>query len=334
VTKRGRTYNRIYTDADWQQVNQENKDIMQDFIEEYKQRKMKESTIKQYQNDLRIVLIYILKKRNNKTITDLKKKDFRSFSIWLSDELKVSNARTNRLMSAVRSMLTYVEDDDEYDYDNNIAKKVHGLPKDPVRTNEDDFFLSFEQVMKLRKDLIKRDQLQDAVLLMLAFDSAGRRNELFQVKKDNLINSNKTNIVIGKRGKTFQLVYLNDTKELIKQYLEQRGEDDIESLWVRGEGDKKSEVTYNTLYERIVKMSDILSELEGKDIEFFPHSLRHSRCECLLQGLDPRLKDKDGKVRKYTLEDVAVFMHHSSTDVTKSYSKDHSEDVIDDMFNF
>lgn len=332
--KRGKVYNKIFNEEEWEQVNKENKMIMEDYLEEYRQRKIKPSTLKQYKNDLRIVFLYVLRELNNKSILDLKKKDFRRFNIWLQD-LSMSNARVNRIMSAMRSMLSYVEDDDEYEYDNNIARKVHGLPKEPVRTNEDNFFLTFEQIIKLKNELIKRNELQLAVLLMLSFDSGARRNEVFQVKKEGLLEGNKTNIVVGKRGKTFPLVYLDDTKELIKKYLEQRGKDEIESLWIHINKDgTKTAVTYQTLYDRVIKMSEILSEIEEKEIQFFHHSLRHSRAEILLQGLDIRILDKDGQPKKFTLEQVQVVLHHSDPKTTQLYTKDHTEDMINDMFGF
>jgi site-specific recombinase XerD len=332
---RGRVYNNIFNEEDWKKVNPENKLMIDDFLEEYKQRKIKESTIKQYFNDLRIVMLYIFRKLENRSIIEINKKDFRRFSLYLSEELNVSNARANRLMSAVRSLLSYIEEDDDYEYEVNYAKKVKGLPKDPVRTNEDDFFLSFEQIMRLREELIQRDRLQDAVLLMVMFDSGGRRNEVYQVLKAGLLEGNRTNVVVGKRGKKFSLVYLDDTKELIKQYLEQRGVDNIESLWIIGSDNYKKPLSNsNVLYERVVSMSKLLSEMEGKEIAFFPHSLRHSRIECLLQGDDTRIIDENGKPKKFPLEVVQKFANHSDPKTTQGYSKDHSEEEVNGMFGF
>lgn len=332
--KRGRVYNQIFNKEDWEKVNTKNKLMIRDYLEEYEQRQRKPSTIKQYNNDLRIVMIYILKELDNAPITELNRKDFRRFSLYLTNTMKVSNARANRLMSAVRSMLTYIEDDDDYDYDNNVARRVAGLPKAPVRTEEGDFFLSYEQIMRLRAELIKRDRLQDAVLLMLSFDSGGRRNEIHQVVKDGLLDGNRTNIVIGKRGKEFSLVYLDDTRELIAQYLEQRGEDDIDSLWITGKGEGKRPVSYGALYDRMVSMSDILSEIEGETINFFNHSLRHSRVEILLQGLDERILDEKGEPIKFSLEQVQRLVNHSDPNTTQGYSKDHTDSIVDDMFGF
>lgn len=265
--KRGRVYNRIYTPELWEQVNKQNKDILNDFMAEYRQRKKSKGTIDGYFQDLRIVFIYILKNLDNRSILELRKKDFRNLSIWLSEDCEMSANRVNRIKSSVNSMLSFVEDDDEYDYDNNVAKKVRGLPRERVKDNDDDFFFTFDEFIKVRDILVERGRLQDAVLLSIGFDSAGRKNELFQIEKHGLTEGNKTNVVIGKRGKKFPLVYLDDTKKLIKQYLEERGEDDIPSLWIKGSGDKKSPITKDSLYDRIVSISKIFSEVRGEELE-------------------------------------------------------------------
>jgi integrase/recombinase XerD len=332
---RGKVYNKIFNKEDWELVNKDNKLIMNDYLEEYKQRKMKIKTIEQYHNDLRIVMIYILKELDNKSILTLTKKDFRRFNLWMQEK-NMSNARVNRMMSSVRSMLSYIEDDDEWDYDSNIAKKVKGLPKEAVRTDEGDFFLSFEQVMKVRQYLIEKEDWQTCALWMMFYDSGARRNEVHQVTKHNLSKGKKTNIVVGKRGKTFPLVYLKDTRDIIEKYLEERGEDDIDSLWISytGKYENKRAASYDSLYDRIVGLSKILSRLEDNEINFFCHSLRHTRAEHLLQGLDPRIIDKaTGLPKKFSLEEVQLFLHHSDPKTTQGYAKDHSEETIDNMFD-
>lgn len=330
---RGRIYNNFYTPELWEQVNKVNKRILDDFLAEYKQRKKSKGTISGYKNDLRIILIYILKELDNKCILDLKKKDFRGLSLYFTEECHMSAARTNRLKSAVNSMLTFCEEDDDYEYEINYAKKVRGIPKERVKDDEDDFFFTFDEFIKVRDILVGRRRLQDAVLWSLGFDSAARKNELFQVKKYGLLDGNKTNIVVGKRGKKFPLVYLDDTKELIRQYLQERGDDDIESLWIKGSGDHKAPLAdSNALYDRICSISKILSDVRGEECHIFTHTMRHSRLECLSQGTDTRLLDENGNPRKYPLEQIQIFAHHSDVSTTQGYLKDHSEDTINSMF--
>ena len=120
---------------------------------------------------------------------------------------------------------------------------------------------------------------------------------------------------------------------MIGKYLEWRGDDNIDSLWIKGAGDHKEAVSDpNILYDRIISISKILTEVRGEECNIFPHSMRHSRLECLIQGDDDRLKDEDGNNRKYTLEQVQVFAHHENLDTTRSYLKNHSEDTINEMF--
>lgn len=332
---RGKIYNKFYTDELWEKVNKENKLILDDFLAEYRQRKMKPGTISGYRNDLRIVLIYILTELNNKCILDLKKKDFRGLSLFFTENCGMSPARTNRLKSALNSMLTFCEEDDDYEYEINYAKKVKGVPRERVKDDEDDFFFTFDEFIKVRDILVERGKLQYAVLWSLGFDSAGRKNELFQVEKHGLLDGNKTNIVVGKRGKKFPLVYLDDTKELIRKYLEERGEDDIDSLWIKGSGNNKMPLSNsNALYDRMCYISDILSEIRGEKCNIFTHTMRHSRLECLSQGTDTRLLDKNGTPKKYPLEEIQIFAHHSDVSTTQTYLKDHSEETIDSMFGF
>ena len=331
---RGRIYNNFYTPELWEQVNKKNKRILDDFIAEYKQRKMSKGTIAGYRNDLRIILIYILKELDNRCILELNKKDFRGLSLYFTEECNMSAARTNRLKSAVNSMLTFCEEDDDYDYEINYAKKVKGIPKNRVKDDDDDFFFTFDEFIKVRDILVEQEKWQLAVLWSLGFDSAGRKNELFQVTKHGLLDGNKTNVVIGKRGKKFQLVYLDDTKELIRKYLEWRGDDDIDSLWIKGSGDtKEAIIDSNVLYGRIVGISKILSDIRGEECNIFTHTMRHSRLECLSQGTDTRLLDENGEPRKYPLEQIQIFAHHSDVSTTQSYLKDHSDDTINMMFN-
>lgn len=331
---RGKIYNCFYTPERWEQVNKENKRILDDFLAEYKQRKKSKGTINGYFQDLRIILIYILLELDNKCVLELNKKHFRGMSLYFTEECGMSAARTNRLKSAINSLLTFCEEDDDYDYEINMAKKVKGIPREPVRDNEDNFFFTYDEFVKVRDILVERGKLQLAVLWSLGFDSAGRRNELLQVTKHGLLDGNKTNVVIGKRGKKFVLVYLDDTKELIRKYLEERGEDDIDSLWIRGSGNNKSAISSDAIYDRICSISRVLSEVRGEECNIFPHTMRHSRLECLAQGTDTRLLDEEGNPKKFPLEQIQVFAHHSDISTTQGYLKDHSDDTINSMFGF
>jgi hypothetical protein len=327
---RGRVYNYIYTKEDWEKVNPLNKEIMEDYKAELRQNQKSLGTIDQYYHDWRIVMLYIYRKLDNKYILELTKKDFRKYSLWITDELKVSNARHNRLMSALRSLLTYCEEDDDLDYDNNTARKVKGLKKDPVK---DIVFLSDEQIMKLKNELIRLQDYSKATLLMLAYDSSGRKNELFQVRKECFYdkNRNHTNIVIGKRAKKFPLLYFDSTKECAELYLNQRGEDDIKEMWITGKDENKKPITLGTIYDWFIEMNNILEKLEGKKFGFNVHSFRHTSLENYSTGEHYMCK-KLGKENGFLLDELQLIAHHESSEVTSSYLKDKKDERLQEMF--
>ena len=298
---------------------------------ELKQNKKSSGTISQYKSDIRILFMYIYKHLDNRSILELSKRDFRGYSLYLTEECKVSSARHNRLLSALRSFLTYCEEDDDIEYDNNVAKKVKGLSKEKVR---EIFFLTDEQIMKLKNKLIERKEYQKAALLMLAYDSAARRNELAGVKKQSFYDPsrNNTNKVVGKRRKIFSLVYFSGTKECVKLWLDQRGEDDIENLWIIGQGENKREADRDNLYEWFMYMRKLLSDIEGKDIDFNPHSIRHSCLQNLSDGTHYICRELNMNTG-FPIEKLKLIANHESIDTTQSYLKDTSEDELASMFN-
>ena len=329
MTGRQRVYNRSYSEEIWNQVNPLNKELMEDYKMELIQNQKAKGTIKGYWNDWQIIMIYIFKNLNNRYILELSKKDFRKFSLYLTEECQVSNARHNRLMSALRSLLNYCEEDDELEYDNNVARKVKGLKKDPVR---DIVFISNESIMKLKKELIKNEEYQKATLLMLAYDSAGRKNELYQVQKECFYdeNRNHTNIVVGKRGKKFPLLYFEGTKECVKLYLKQRGQDDVKEMWVTGKQNKEP-ISYTTIYAWFIEMNDLLEKIENKKYGFNVHSFRHSALENYSTGEHYMCKIL-GKEDGFLLEDLQLIAHHDSSEVTSSYLKDKKDERLQEMF--
>lgn len=324
-------YNSFFDAETWKLVNKENVELMEDFLLELKQNKKSIGTINQYKGDIRIAFLYIYKYLNNRNVLELNKKDFRNYSLYLSGECGLSSARHNRMLSALRSLLTFAESEDDYSYDNNVAKKVRGLGKDPVR---EIFFLTDEQILKLRDELIKQKEYQKASLLMLSYDSAGRKAELAQVKKASFLDPlhSNTNKVIGKRRKTFSLVYFSGTKECVKLWLDQRGEDSIESLWVIGNGENRRAADSENIYEWFMVMRSLLSEMEGKEIDFNVHSLRHSSLQNLSDNSHYICREL-GMTSGFPIEKLKILANHSDISTTSNYLKDSSLEELSAMFN-
>lgn len=323
-------YNNFFDEEIYKKVNPKNKELLEDFLLELKQQKKSDGTISQYRADAKGMFCWVYKNLDNKSLLELTKKDFRTYSLWLTQDCKVSSARHNRLFSCIRSLLTYAENEDEYEYNTNISKKVHGLSKENVR---EIFFLTDEQILKLKNELIKREQYQKACLLMLAYDSAGRKAELCGVKKDSFcdLTKNNTNKVIGKRRKTFSLIYFSGTKECAKLWLDKRGNDDIDSMWIVGSGDSKRPAKKENLYEWFVDMRKVLAELEGDEIDFNVHTLRHSCLQNLSDGTHYVCRELG--LNGFPVEKLKLLANHESISTTQGYLKDTSLDELEQMFD-
>jgi integrase len=215
----------------------------------------------------------------------------------------------------LRSCLEYLADDDDVDYAFNIASKVKGLPKNPVREIT---FLSEEQIFWLRDALLERRRTLEAVYLMLSYVSAARRNEVHQTLKEGLTERYFTNVVIGKRAKKFRLYYDQQTQDLIKRYLDERGPDDDPFLFVKCYANGKKEYVHkSTFNEWCSQMGRMLSAHEGREIKINPHAFRHTRLEVLSRKGIP-------------LEKLKSLAHHESVATTETYlAKREDEDIAD-----
>lgn len=319
-------YNKFYTKEKWEQVNKYNKSLMDDYLLECKSKGRKQTTLDQYKNDIRVVCIYILEELDNKPFYKLKKKDFRNLILFFKEK-KMSNARVNRLMSAVRTMLAFAEDDEDYEeIEVNQCAKIKGLQKEEAR---EIIFLTDEEVMHIYNTLISKEKYQQATLCALLYESLGRRNELVQVRYDDISEDRVmcNTQVIAKRGKRYRPMYNDLTKKAYKLYKEQRGEDECLSLWKSISG---TEADKDTLYSWVVNWREYIKDFTGEYKPFNPHSFRHSGATNYENGTHQFCK-KIG--RALTLMEIQKLMNHSDISTTQSYLKCRDEEVLVDLFN-
>ena len=323
--------NNLYSNEVYEKVNKESKLVLEDYILELKAKGRAATTIEQYVFDIRMYLCYIYENANNKSILELKKRDFRNFFLMLQETGK-SSARINRVQSSLRNLLEFVVDDeDEYeDYYQNPMKKIKSIEKNPTR---EIVFLEDKEIDYLLNYLIEHNKIQKALYVSLSYDSAGRRNEIIQVEKYSFLDDEKstTNEVVGKRSKKFTLMYSNRTKEIAKKWLEERGEDDIDSLWVSYYNGEARPLRYETLYAWAISFRSILESEYDKDLPLNPHSFRHSSLENYENGTHHTLKYL-GEDR-LDINTLRILANHNDISITQSYLKDKDSEVLNDLFS-
>ena len=320
-------YNRIYTHKKWEEVNKYNKNLLEDYLLQCRAEGKSEGSIKQYKNDARIILIYILEVLDNKPLYKLNRKAFRNLVLWMQDN-GLSSARINRMLSTSRNLLNFGLDDDDYSDEFSDSKanpsRIKGIQKEKVR---DIVFLTEEEVRIIYDCLIEKERYSEALLCGLMYDSCSRRNEVFQLKRYDISHetSQASVVVRGKRGKKYKPVYNDLTKNAYK-LLEESREDTGDHLWLTK---YKTEASYETLYSQVVSWRKILEKKAGIIKEFNPHSFRHSGANNLENGTH-YICEKAG--RKFSIMEIQKLMNHSDLSTTQSYLEDRTEEEVANTF--
>lgn len=314
---------KLYTAERWENVNATNKELMKVYLRSLVTNRRRPNTIEQYEFDLKFFLVWNLLHNDNMSVLDFKKRHFEDYKFFMIEEREASNARINRIMSAIRQMMSYAEDDDdEYEgYMRNVAAKIKGLEKNPVK---DTAFITDEQVLLLRNYLKEHEMYKMMCLLDILYDSGARINEVYQA--NNIRTADKGYLkVVCKGGKNEYILLHDRAKESLHLYLDTL--DDKSNLWITHTGTVAKDT--GTLRTWVNVMYKILKQLDNSTPYFTPHSFRHTMIQNLEDGSHYLCK-KLG--RALTAEEIQVLVHHKSIDMTKSYMKPKDNAIIFGLF--
>ena len=152
------------------QVNPENTQLLDDYLDYLKSIQRSDTTIAAYKNDIEIAWVWCLLHNNNAFYCDWTKRNIVRYQNWLINENGNSPARVRRLKAALSSLGNYIEAILDQDYPNyrNIINKIESPVNQPVR--EKTIFTS-EQVDDLLKNLVQRKKYDQACAVALALYS-------------------------------------------------------------------------------------------------------------------------------------------------------------------
>lgn len=276
-------YNAIFTTELYDQVSKENKEILKEFMEYLRSTDKSPQTIYQYENDIRIFLIWNLQNNNNKFFVDFSKRDVMRFQSYMLNELKHSPNRVRRLKASISSMANFVEGmmDDLYPQFRNIINKIPAPVKQAVREKT---ILSSEQVQQILDYLVENKRYQLACVFALAAASGSRKAELLRFKVSYFTNENikfgalyKTPEMMKTKGRgsmgkmLYRYVLVSRFKPYLDLWMNERKELGIdgEDLFVVKHGDEWLPATESTISNWADSIGKIL------DVDFYFHSMRH-----------------------------------------------------------
>lgn len=181
IMGRSTVYNSgLATEEKWSLVNEDNKELLKDFINYCKASDLSPQTCYQYEQQIRIVFVWISENAHNKHFTEIKKKEWVLFVGYLSNTLGVSSNRIASIKSAISSLSNYIENilDEDYPSFRNIIKNIPTPKKSVVREKT---VLSEEEIQKGLDQLVAAKKYQIACFLALLFGSGMRKAEALQI---------------------------------------------------------------------------------------------------------------------------------------------------------
>lgn len=163
------------------QINPENKQLLEDYVNYMRSIQRSETTIGAYISDIQIAFVWNLTFNGNKPFIEWSKRNIVAYQNWLLNDNENSPARVKRLKASLSSMSNYVCNvlDDEYPNFRNIINKVESPVNTPVREKS---IFTEEQIDGLLDLLVQKKMYDKACALALALYSGRRKSELLRFK--------------------------------------------------------------------------------------------------------------------------------------------------------
>ena len=322
---RGRKSNSITSPELIKQINPDNMDLLNDFIDYLHSVDRSDATINAYKSDILICFVWNLQHNNNKFFLDWTKRNVIAYQNWMINENENSPARVRRLRSAISSLSLFVERilDDEYPNFRNIINKIEAPPKRFVREKtvltEDDIQLMLDKLVEMKRFDI-------ACLVALAAYGGRRKAELCQFKVDDFSDEHlvcsgslyKSSPMRTKgRGKAGKVVCCYTLAHKFKPYfdlwMEDRAEKGIESEWLFPSSNPEEHIQGTMVNSWMI----ICSRISGKDV--YAHSFRHRFTTMLSEEGIP-----DSVIKE--------IQHWESLDLVSVYCDTSTEDTLEKYF--
>lgn len=245
--KEGRStvYNNITSEDKMEQVNPENIQLENDFLEYLASIDRAKSTIKQYKANLHVFWCWNLEFNRNKFFVDLTKREISKFQSHAMTVWGWSPKRIRTVKATISSLSNYIENilDDEFEGYKPIVRKIESPADVAVR---DKSVFNAEELQDLLDRLVESENYMKACALALAMNNGRRKAELTRFKvsyftDDNLIcdgalyktPEKMTTKGRGSRGKLLDVYTLaKPFKPYLDLWLKQRKELGINSDWL------------------------------------------------------------------------------------------------------
>jgi integrase/recombinase XerC len=288
-----------------------------------KHRKLSDSTKKSYESDFNQWLVYIMEYYDNADIVSTDAGDMadmlEEYMLFCSMELGNNDRRIQRRMSSISSFYLALKKKRKIEQNPIDFLERPSLGKDE-KVQIKQTFLTLEDVERLRKLFGKLEKnlynMQLELLFEFGLSTMARVNAISNVKVSQLnFKDREVNDVLEKEGKIVDLLMSRRTIILIKEWLEYRKKNNIESeyLFLALYGKTWQKVDKRTLQQNWIKKIGKLI-----DMDLHMHDLRHTGATLLKEaGME--------------IETISKLLNHNGIDVTlKHYIKDNVKKIAEE----
>lgn len=213
-----------------EKVNPDNLKLLDDWNKYLVALSRSSQTIYNYNSDIKIFFVYLLKEAGNKFFGDIIERDIVFFQSWCMNDLKLSNNRIRRLKDVLSSFSNYVEtfykDDERLKDFKNITRVV---PQPAKRKTLVETELTDSDVKLIFEKLIEDEKYNAACMLALALYGGLRKAEIPQIMTETF---DKENIVLNHLYKTPNKIKLKGDREECVYFLKEEMDRYI-YLWKR-----------------------------------------------------------------------------------------------------
>ncbi len=245
---------------------------------------------------------------------DIKKDDVNNYLKYLYEQ-NTSKSSISRKLSSLRSFYNYLLKKEIID--NNYFSLIKNPKKDsslPKYVKEEDIDKMFS-IPNTRTWIGMRNLL----IIRMLYATGLRVSELINVKLSDINETERTIRVLGKGSKERIVVFGNNTKEALDDYLS-RGRREVdfhnsEYLFLNKDGNKLS-----TRYVR--KIIDDIIFKASIEMHVSPHMLRHTFATSMLNNGADLVSVKD-LLGHESLNTTSIYTHVSDDKIREIYNKAH-----------
>lgn len=331
------------TEEEWLLCNEFNRNLRDEFIENSTE--LSPKSLDSYRSNLAIWFNWVRQHCDNKRQVDIKPRDYLRFQNWLVN-LDHSPADISNKRSAISSLNNYIivyYEDDFPTFRNFISKAIKKPEPRLVNEKKPPTIAEMQMLCEAIENSDVKDKYMKIAWLKFSWETGCRRAESIQLLK-SIVNQEPITRMVkvkdengnlvereavyymthtirckgrGKTGKLRKFKFSDYSMDAIKKWLEVRGEDDCEYVFVTKTASGVKQLAPETLNQWC---ANTFSKILGR--RFHPHLIRAARATSIVV--------EEGK----SVEAAQKLLGHASSEVTKSHYivRDTDDDEADELF--